>query len=129
MSQIGTAAQERGELTKVNDNLSCEHRCVMGGENKGGYIVFNRKSLLGLFGALSFCAAATPASAQLVTYSWTTTSQGFGNNLGQPTTATFQVALSKIQTGHFSAQDITNINLAYPGLTFNAFTASSGGLD
>lgn len=88
-----------------------------------------RKILLVLFSVFAFGAAATSASAQLVTYSWTTTSQGFGNNLGQPTTATFQVALSKVQAGSFSSGDIQNINLAYPGLTFNAFTSSSNGLD
>jgi hypothetical protein len=91
--------------------------------------MFIRKMLLGLFGVFALGAAAPSVAAALVTYSWTTTSQGFGTNLGQPTAATFQVDLSKVQTGSFSAQDITNVSLAYPGLAFNAFTASSGGLD
>ncbi len=74
-------------------------------------------------------AASPAAAAGIVTYSWTTTSQGFGLNLGQPTTATFDVALSAVQSGTIGYNDITNIQLAYPGLTFDAFTQSSGGLD
>jgi hypothetical protein len=74
-------------------------------------------------------AVSASSRAEFVTYTWTTTSQGFGSTLGQPTSASFQVALSAIQTGRINLSDITNIQLAYPGLTFNAFTASSGGLD
>lgn len=88
-----------------------------------------RKIILLFFSVFAFGAAAASASAQLVTYSWTTTSQGFGLNLGQPTTATFQVALSKVQAGSFASGDIQNINLAYPGLSLTAFAPSSGGLD
>lgn len=65
----------------------------------------------------------------MVTYSWTTTSQGFGLVVGQPSTASFQVALSAVQAGKINLSDITNIQLGYPGLTFDTFTASSGGLD
>jgi hypothetical protein len=86
-----------------------------------------RKFLLSLLGA--FFAAASPASAQLVTYSWTTTSPGFGTHVSQPTTATFQVALSAVLSGQINYSDITNIQLAYPGLTFDSFTATSNGLD
>lgn len=82
-----------------------------------------------LIASVALGAIAAPAHAQLVTYSWTTTSQGFGTNVGQPTSASFQVALAAVQTGRINVGDITNIQLAYPGLTFNAFTASSGGLD
>ncbi len=82
-----------------------------------------------LIASVALSAIAAPAHAQLVTYSWTTTSQGFGTNVGQPTSASFQVALAAVQTGRINVGDITNIQLAYPGLTFNAFTASSGGLD
>lgn len=91
--------------------------------------MFHRYALLGLASAIALAAAATPASAQMVTYNWTTTSQGYGSNLGQPTSASFQVALSAVQTGKINYGDITNIQMTYPGLTFNAFTATSGGLD
>lgn len=79
--------------------------------------------------AVALAAAANPAHAQFVTYSWTTTNVGFGQIVGQPSQASFQVALSTVQTGQFTSSDIVNIVLGYPGLTFDAYTASSGGLD
>ncbi len=88
-----------------------------------------RHFLIRAASALALSMAAAPASAQFVTYSWTTTSAGFGSNVGQPTAASFQVALSAVQTGRINVSDITNIQLAYPGLAFDAYTASSGGLD
>jgi hypothetical protein len=90
-----------------------------------------RQILVGTASVVALGLAASPASAsaQDVTYSWTTTSQGFGNNVSQPTTATFKVALSAVQTGRINLSDIKNIQLTYPGLFFDAFTASSGGLD
>jgi hypothetical protein len=73
---------------------------------------------------------ASPAQADaMVTYSWTTTSQGFGLHLGQPSSATFQVPLSDVQAGVIPEVDITNIQLAYPGLTFNGAAPTSIGLD
>ena len=90
-------------------------------------MVFIRKALLSLLAA--FCVAASPASAQVVTYSWTTTNPGFGTHVSQPTTATFQVPLSAVLSGQINYSDISNIQLAYPGLTFDSFTATSTGLD
>ena len=63
----------------------------------------------------------------LVTYTWTTTSEGFGPHVGEPTTASFQVPLSDVIAGKISQFDITNIQLTYPGLTFNSTVTSSGG--
>jgi hypothetical protein len=65
----------------------------------------------------------------MVTYSWTTTNQGFGPHLGQPSTATFQVPLADVQNGVIPQFDITNIQLAYPGLNLNFPVASSIGFD
>ncbi len=79
--------------------------------------------------AIGAIGSAPATAAAVVTYSWTTTSQGFGLNLGQPTTATFDVPLSAVISGKINYSDIGNIQLAYPGLTFNAYTQSSGGLD
>jgi hypothetical protein len=64
----------------------------------------------------------------MVTYSWTTTSQGFPA-LGQPSLATFQVPLSDVQAGVIPQFDVTNIQLAYPGLSFSGTTTSSIGFD
>jgi hypothetical protein len=79
--------------------------------------------------AFGLAAATAPAHAQFVTYSWTTTSQGFGPKIGQPTLATFEVPLSAVQNGKINYGDITNIQLGYPGLIFDAFTPTSIGLD
>jgi hypothetical protein len=78
--------------------------------------------------------AATIFSVQaqadpMVTYSWTTTSEGFGLHIGEPTTASFQVPLSDVLAGKISQFDITNIQLTYPGLTFNSVVTSSDGFD
>lgn len=97
--------------------------------DEGGSTMFLRSVLIGLSAATALGVTAAPANAQSVTYSWTTTSQGFGNHLSQPTTATFDVPLSAVLSGKINYSDITNIHLAYPGLTFDAFTPSSGGLD
>ncbi|MCG2633252.1 PEP-CTERM sorting domain-containing protein [Bradyrhizobium sp. WYCCWR 13023] len=83
-------------------------------------------SALGVAGSL--CSSAAHADP-MVTYSWTTTSQGFGFNLGQPSTASFQVPLVDVQSGVIQQSDITNIQLAYPGLSLDTFVVSSGGLD
>jgi len=74
--------------------------------------------------------AAAPAQAvPLVTYTWTTTSQGFGPHLSQPTSASFQAPLSDVLAGEILQFDISNIQLAYPGLTFDSYVASSIGFD
>jgi len=65
----------------------------------------------------------------VVTYSWTTTSQGFGPHLDQPSTATFDVPLSSVLAGVINYIDITNIHLSYPGLTFDFFSPSSIGFE
>lgn len=73
---------------------------------------------------------ATTADADpMVTYTWTTTSEGYGFNLGEPSSATFQVPLSDVQAGVIPEGDITNIQLAYPGLTFDGALPTSIGLD
>jgi hypothetical protein len=74
---------------------------------------------------------ASPARAvPLVTYSWTTTSQGFGPHVDQPTSATFQVPLSDVLAGVVPQFDISNIQLTYPGLSLGAGAlASSLGSD
>jgi hypothetical protein len=73
---------------------------------------------------------ATAADADpMVTYTWTTTSEGYGFNLGKPSSATFQVPLSDVQAGVIPEGDITNIQLAYPGLTFDGALPTSIGLD
>ena len=85
-----------------------------------------------LLGALALVGPMFALAAQavpMVTYSWTTTSQGFGNNLGQPSIATFQVPLSDVQAGIIPQFDVTNIQLAYPGLSFTGTTTSSIGSD
>lgn len=88
-----------------------------------------RKILIASASVCAMYAAAAPAHAQFVTYSWTTTNQGFGPVVGQPSSASFQVALAAVQTGRINLNDIVNIQLGYPGLAFDAYTASSGGLD
>jgi hypothetical protein len=85
--------------------------------------VLTTLTLLG--GILASQAHAVP----LVTYSWTTTSQGFGPHLSQPSSATLQVPLSDVLNGVIPFSDITNIQLVYPGLTFNSAATSSIGID
>ncbi|HEX2815412.1 MAG TPA: hypothetical protein VHN39_03400, partial [Phenylobacterium sp.] len=91
----------------------------------------NRAALVavGLALAAPVLMAGSAKAVPMVTYSWTTTSQGFGPHVDQPTSATFQVALSAVQTGTISFFDITNIQLTYPGLTFDTFETSSIGFD
>jgi hypothetical protein len=82
--------------------------------------------------ALTLVGAVFASQAQavpLVTYSWTTTSQGFGPHVSLPSSATFQVPLSDVQNGVIPQSDIANIQFAYPGLTFNDTAPSSIGLD
>lgn len=79
-----------------------------------------------ILAAIACTAPLYAVQAQQVTYTWTTT-----NNHGglQPTTASFDVSLSAVQSGTITALDISNIQLAYPGLTLTDFVVSSGGLD
>ena len=82
--------------------------------------------------ALAMSAALVGSQSQaapMVTYSWTTTSQGFGSHLSEPSSATFEVPLSDVMAGVIPQLDITNIDLAYPGLTFDSAVASSIGFD
>ena len=93
----------------------------------------NQSRLIGkALTALALVAGILASQAQavpLVTYSWTTTSQGFGPHVSQPSSATFQVPLSDVQNGVIPQSDITNIQFAYPGLTFNGTATSSIGID
>jgi hypothetical protein len=73
---------------------------------------------------------ASPAQAvSLVTYTWTTTSEGFGPHVSAPSSASFDVPLSDVLNGVIPQSDISNIQLFYPGLTFNNAAASSVGFD
>lgn len=86
------------------------------------------KAVGGIFIAVTILGSvfAAPALAvPLVTYSWTTTSEGFGPIVGQPSSATFQVPLSDVQAGAIPQFDLTNIQLAYPGLSFTGAAPSS----
>ena len=84
-----------------------------------------------LIAALCFIApaGAAQATAGIVTYVWTTTSQGFGLHVDQPTTASFDVPLDAMLSGKILYSDISNIQLSYPGLTLTSFTPTSIGLD
>ena len=93
----------------------------------------NRSRSIGMaLTALTLVGAIFTSEAQavpLVTYSWTTTSQGFGPHLSQPSSATFQVPLSDVHNGVIPFSDVTNIQFAYPGLTFDSTATSSIGID
>lgn len=75
------------------------------------------------------CSGLAHAAAPMVTYTWTTTGEGFGSNVGEPSKASFEVPLSDVVAGVINQNDVTDIQLAYPGLTFDTFEVSSGGLD
>jgi len=82
---------------------------------------------------LAALVAAAPAGASnpqgVVTYTWTTTSQGYGSHVDQPTMASFDVPLASLLAGKILYSDITNIQLGYPGLTLTSFTPTSIGMD
>jgi len=86
-----------------------------------------KKLLLAALVALAPVGAAQ--AGDFVTYTWTTTSQGFGSHVDQPTSASFEVPLSSVLAGKILYSDITNIQLTYPGLTLTSFTPTSIGLD
>jgi hypothetical protein len=82
--------------------------------------------------ALTISGATFASSAQavpLVTYSWTTTSEGFGPHVSAPSSASFEVPLSDVLNGAIPQSDISNIQLFYPGLTFDSAVTSSVGND
>lgn len=85
------------------------------------------------FAVAAFAAAAVfsvQAKADpLVTYTWTTTSEGYGPHVDQPSSATFQVPLSDVQAGTIPFYDVSNIELFYPGLTFDTANVSIIGFD
>jgi len=86
----------------------------------------------GFLARLSIVGSLLATSAQalpVVTYSWTTTSQGFGPHLDQPTIATFDVPLASVLAGVINYVDISNIHVTYPGITLNSFQTSSIGFD
>jgi hypothetical protein len=89
------------------------------------------KSILFAMAALAapIFVAAPAQAVPMVTYIWTTTSEGFGPHVDKPTTASFQVPLADVLAGKILQNDITNIQLTYPGLTFNTTVTSSGGFD
>jgi hypothetical protein len=89
------------------------------------------KNVVAIFASIisGMIFASTADASPMVTYSWTTTSEGYGLNLGQPSVATFQVPLSDVLAGVIPQFDVTNIQLAYPGLTFTGTTTSSIGFD
>ena len=79
--------------------------------------------------ASTLVAGAARAGAPLVTYTWTTTSEGFGQQVGEPSSATFQVPLSDVLAGVIPQFDVTNIQLTYPGISFDTAETSSIGFD
>jgi hypothetical protein len=85
-----------------------------------------------VFAGLAVSAAifGTPAqAAPMVTYTWTTTSEGFGSHVSAPSSATFEVPLSDVLAGEIPQSDISNIELTYPGLSFDSTVTSSIGSD
>ena len=78
---------------------------------------------------VTIAPAGVAQAGDVVTYSWTTTSQGFGSHVDQPSWASFDVPLASVLAGKILYSDITNIQLSYPGLTLTSFTPTSVGLD
>jgi len=78
--------------------------------------------------AVSAIGAVPAAADPVVTYSWTTTSTGYGNHVASPT-ASFDVPLAAVLAGVINYSDIGNIQMAYDGLTFDTYTQTSIGLD
>ena len=78
---------------------------------------------------IAIAPAGAAQAGDVVIYTWTTTSQGFGSHVDQPTSASFEVPLASVLAGKILYSDITNIQLVYPGLTLTSFTPTSIGLD
>ena len=96
----------------------------------GGKYGLAKRSIV--FAGLAMSAAffGTPAqAAPMVTYTWTTTSEGFGPHVSAPSSATFEAPLSDVLAGVIPQSDISNIELTYPGLSFDSAVTSSIGLD
>lgn len=83
-------------------------------------------SLAVMLGAI-FSAEAK--AVPMVTYSWTTTSEGYGSHVSAPSSATFEALLSDVLSGIITQSEISDIQLFYPGLTFNSAVVSSIGFD
>jgi hypothetical protein len=80
--------------------------------------------------AVSSAIFGTPAqAAPMVTYTWTTTSEGVGTHVSAPSSATFEVPLSDVLAGVIPQSDISDIELTYPGLMFDSAVTSSIGSD
>ena len=93
-------------------------------------MVFANRSVFLAALAISGAVFGMPArAAPMVTYTWTTTSEGFGQHVSAPSSATFEVPLSDVRAGVIPQSDISNIELTYPGLSFDSAVTSSGGLD
>jgi len=90
--------------------------------------VFRIASTAALLSAALLSTQAS-AAAPVVTYSWVTTSQGYGSHVDQPSVATFDVPLSVVKSGVIGYTDISNIHLAYPGLSFDNTAVSTLGFD
>jgi hypothetical protein len=87
---------------------------------------FIKRLVVPVFSVLiSVVGLAAPAQAvPMVTYSWTTTSEG-----PAPSSATFEAPLSDVLNGVIPQSDNTDIQLFYPGLTFDSAATSSIGFD
>ncbi len=80
--------------------------------------------------ALPIILLASPGrAAPMVTYSWTTTAEGYGPHVSAPSSATFEAPLSDVLNGVIPQFDITDIQLFYPELSFDTAVTSSIGFD
>ena len=85
-----------------------------------------------MFTSVTFLGAVFPSHAlavPMVTYSWTTTSEGYGPHVSAPASATFEVPLSDVISGAITQADVTDIQMTYPGVTFNSAATSGIGFD
>ena len=98
-----------------------------------GRLGMRQRAPVVLAGALLALLALAPAHAgaqQMVVYTWTTDSLIVGNSQTVPTVASFEVPLGVAQTGSFGQLDISDIQLAFPGINPLSFTTGSSiGLD
>jgi hypothetical protein len=93
-------------------------------------MIFAKRSVFFATLAISSVFFGIPAwAAPMVTYTWTTTSEGFGPHVSAPSSATFEAPLSDVLAGVIPQSDISNIELTYPGLSFDSAVTSSIGLD
>lgn len=82
--------------------------------------------------ALVMSGALFTSGAQavpMVTYSWTTTSEGNGSHVSAPSSATFEAPLNDVLNGVIPQYDISDIQMFYPGLSFDSSAVSSIGFD